>query len=470
MPNHGDSSTDDPHDDLPPLEQVDSPTGSLPPAASLMELQNCVSNLSLAHEIVMNRDFSFTPSSPPKESLEGRVTEIVHRAFWDSLSEQLNSQPPNYAHAIVLLQEVKSLLESLLLPRHVRLRSQLDEVLDMDLIRLQVQHGALDLDRLAAYIINTMAALCAPVRDPEISALKELKEPVELLRGIFRVLGLMKADMVSFTVQSLRPHLLQQAVAYERTKFQQILDKQPAALDWTWSWLEAAASDEASAHSSSSPPPSATAILNRAYMRLLTWDPLDQKYPETVAMDRARLEALSGRLRLLTLEASVLLLTRGTGAAFPQGFVARLRQTVAALLEGRHSREDELKEALLSLGEMAVQQVQQAVIDQGGPPPSTESQEVLSGQISTLWKTDHPVRSLVGERLQGFLWALLEGSSTQKAPELPASLGLVSQDLLELGTTLRRTVHFNRTVFGPFYAPMLRKLMFPTEAVADDSR
>lgn len=37
----------------------------------------------------------------------------------------------------------------------------------------------------------------------------------------------MKADMVNFTIQSLRPQLLQQAAQYERAKFQQILDKQP---------------------------------------------------------------------------------------------------------------------------------------------------------------------------------------------------------------------------------------------------
>lgn len=37
----------------------------------------------------------------------------------------------------------------------------------------------------------------------------------------------MKADMVNFTIQSLRPHLLQQATQYERAKFQQILDKKP---------------------------------------------------------------------------------------------------------------------------------------------------------------------------------------------------------------------------------------------------
>lgn len=40
------------------------PTASL---SSLMELQNCVSNLSLAHEIVVNRDFYFKPKSHPTD-------------------------------------------------------------------------------------------------------------------------------------------------------------------------------------------------------------------------------------------------------------------------------------------------------------------------------------------------------------------------------------------------------------------
>lgn len=351
MPNQREEAADDSPTDLPCLEKLDSPTGSPPTASlsSLMELENCVSNLSLAHEIVVNRDFCFKPLSPPTDSLEGRVTEIVHRAFWDSLQEQLNRDPPNYKHAVILLQEVKTMLQSLLLPAHVRLRSQMDEVLDMELIQQEVDHGALDLHRLAGYIINTMASLCAPVRDPEIRALRDLKDPVALLREIFRVLGLMKTDMVNFTIQSLRPHLLQQAAQYERAKFQQILDKQPASLDNTTAWLQAAASEEASAvrarSGSSAPdspgPVSAAAVLNRAYMRLLHWDPQDQSYPETALMDRGRLDALGQRLQMLILEVSVLLLTSAQfgGTIFSlQGFVGKLRQSVAALLEGSHTR------------------------------------------------------------------------------------------------------------------------------------
>lgn len=76
----------------------------------------------------------------------------------------------------------RQVLGSLLLPGHIRLRAQLDEVLDMELIRQQVEHNALDLHRLAEFIIHTMASLCAPVRDPEVRALQDLEGPVELLR------------------------------------------------------------------------------------------------------------------------------------------------------------------------------------------------------------------------------------------------------------------------------------------------
>lgn len=80
--------------------------------------------------------------------------------------------------------------------------------------------------------------------------------------------------------------------------------------------------------------------------------------------------------------------------------------------------------------------------------------------------------SNTGERVQGFLQAMLQGGPAKRSPELPAPLRLVSAELAELGTAFGRIVHFNRTVFGPFYAPILRKLLFPPgEAdTGEDSR
>uniref|UniRef100_A0A665TGK6 T-complex 11, testis-specific-like 1 n=1 Tax=Echeneis naucrates TaxID=173247 RepID=A0A665TGK6_ECHNA len=452
------------------------PTASL---SSLMELESCVSNLSLAHEIVMNTDFCLKPRSPPTGRqeklsnttggklvilvyLEGKAIEIVHQAFWDSLREHLNSEPPNYNPAVVLLQDVKSMLQSLLLPGQVRLRSQMDEVLDMELIQQEVDHGVLDLHKRAGYIISTMAALCAPVRDPEVRALRDLKDPVELLREIFRILGLMNTDMVNFTIHNFRPYLLQQAVQYERAKFQQILDKQPGECEGrrlsVFKSLTCARPDSPSIDSQDAV--SATTVLHRAYIHLLHWDLQDQKYPETVLMDRARLDALGQQLQVLVLEAAVLLLIQaqcGSAVFSLQGFVGKLRRSVTALLEGSHTRG-----ALLGLGETAVQQVKEALSGLGGAALPRDNQDLLRGQISDLWKHNNPVRTLIGQdTIQGFLQAMLQGGPAKRSPELVPALRLVSAELAELGTAFGRIVHFNRTVFGPFYAPILRKLLFP---------
>lgn len=67
---------------------------------------------------------------------------------------------------------------------------------------------------------------------------------------------------------------------------------------------------------------------------------------------------------------------------------------------------------------------------------------------------------------------MLQGGPAKRNPELPAPLGPVSAELAELGTAFGRILHFNRTVFGPFYAPILRKLLFPSGEAEDgeDSR
>lgn len=52
-----------------------------------------------------------------------------------------------------------------------------------------------------------------------------------LFRAIFSVLDLMKVDMANFAVSSIRPHLMQQSVEYERKKFQELLEKQPSTVN-----------------------------------------------------------------------------------------------------------------------------------------------------------------------------------------------------------------------------------------------
>eukprot|EP00057_Strongylocentrotus_purpuratus_P008072 XP_011662546.1 PREDICTED: T-complex protein 11-like protein 1 [Strongylocentrotus purpuratus] len=159
--------------------------------------------------------------------------------------------------------------------------------------------------KLTAFVVPLMSKLCAPVRDEEIAKLATLTEPVEIFREIFRVLELMKLDMANFTIQSLRPHLQQKSIEYERNKFQEFLKTQQDGLQYTSEWLEQArenladkvkkqealqqqqqqASSSSEGACSNGPVPSSVispaAILNHAYVDLLNADPREaMTFPE----------------------------------------------------------------------------------------------------------------------------------------------------------------------------------------------
>lgn len=74
------------------------------------------------------------------------------------------------------------ILLSFLAPGANSLHNQICEVLDIDLIRQQAEHNAVDVQGLANYVINTMGKMCAPVRDEDIRELKATTDIVEMLR------------------------------------------------------------------------------------------------------------------------------------------------------------------------------------------------------------------------------------------------------------------------------------------------
>jgi len=70
------------------------------------------------------------------------------------------------------------------MPHNQRTRTQIDEVLDLELIEQQAEHGTLDFRHYASFIVDKMAAMCAPVRDELISSLRGLTDVVTLYRCV----------------------------------------------------------------------------------------------------------------------------------------------------------------------------------------------------------------------------------------------------------------------------------------------
>jgi hypothetical protein len=68
------------------------------------------------------------------------------------------------------------------MPQHTKLRAEIDENLDLEIIQQRVNHGDTDFRHTADYIISVMARLCSMARDVELERLKQTNDMCELFQ------------------------------------------------------------------------------------------------------------------------------------------------------------------------------------------------------------------------------------------------------------------------------------------------
>lgn len=454
-----------------------SPSSSPPKAVTLdaaMDAARDLFNLRLSHEIVTNSHYQLPQEPLPEGSLWKMVRDNLHKAFWDILEAELNDDPPQYGQAISLLEEIREMLLSLLEPSGGQMRplqTQIAEVLDMDLIRQQAENDAVDIQGLAAFIIATMGKMCAPSRDEEIRKLRESGDNVVVLfREIFRVLVMMKVDMVNFSIMDLRRVLHRHGAAYEREKFQKILEKTPTALDRTTAWIRSAMEELLPAGWGSDGVkgrvslPGPGQILNTAYLQILTWDYSQSPLPETFVSDERRLQDLQQQLQQSRAVNQVLLIVFSTVGGPVQDLPAlteRLKKMVGVLLDGMHRPSFELDEALKGVGAKICCELNESLTGRGFPAMSAALQATLRGQICSIAQPDNPIRSLVEDRVQQYFRVLVFSSEPQvKLEAVPAGLAAIRAELQTLASRFLQLINYNRTVYSPFYMDVIKKLLF----------
>ncbi|KAM8939169.1 T-complex protein 11-like protein 1 [Pelodytes ibericus] len=428
-----------------------------------------VTNMALAHEIVVSGDFQLKPVELPGGSLEKRVRDMLHKAFWDCLESQFAEDPPVYDQAIILLGEIKETLISFLLPGHTRLRNQINEVLDLELIKQEAEKGILSIPRLAEFTVGMMGTLCAPARDEEIKKLRDIKEPIPLFRAIFAVLDLMKLDMANFAVSSIRPHLMQQSVEYERKKFQEFFDEQPNSLEFVTKWLQEAANDLMTSHpedpavaGAASESLSSASVLNHAYMKLLAWEHEGKLFPETVLMDQQRFQEMQQELVQLTRQGTLLLITHNsTGSALfgLPDFMDRMKTLIRVLLEEVDSPSVNTEEVVTTLSEKVCVEVNSTLVQHGFPSFSAERVESFKGQIQAAVSPTNQIYQLIESRIQMFLLSYLSASNQRSLPVIPGGLGPIQKEIEKIAVKFARLVNYNKMVFSPYYDSILSKIL-----------
>jgi hypothetical protein len=69
-----------------------------------------------------------------------------------------------------------------LLPNHGKLKERIETVLDMELIKQQMNGNTFNYEEYALFACEIMSRLCAPIRDENIENIKKLNEPIQVFK------------------------------------------------------------------------------------------------------------------------------------------------------------------------------------------------------------------------------------------------------------------------------------------------
>ena len=70
----------------------------------------------------------------------------------------------------------------LLLPHNSKQKEQIDQVLDMELIKQQMNNETFEYHKYAMFICDIMSKLCAPIRDENIAKIRSLIDHIEIFK------------------------------------------------------------------------------------------------------------------------------------------------------------------------------------------------------------------------------------------------------------------------------------------------
>lgn len=434
--------------------------------AELMDASKGITNMALAHEIAVDKDFTLTKLEP-SNPMETTIKAMMQKAFWDLLSDELAQEPPCYNQALQLFSEVKTLLVSNLLPQHGKLKEQIEGTLDLILIKQQIDAGTLEFEKYAGYVLGVMASLCAPARDEKIAELKATTKIVPLFKGILDTLELMKIDMANFTIQQARPLIVSKGVEYEKKKFQEFLDTVDDGLISTREWLVRHAPTQEEIDDPKYKKLLGARVLNEAFVEILEWDdyfPL----PETLTMDAKRIVGLRDQVERISVSTAAILVSFSLMNQFivpqdSQKLKEQIKKDIDILLQDFYEDSD-LLILLPNVGLQIVKNVNEYLESKSKPVLSKETADALCQQIEGLEDPNQRIRDIVQKRILEFNKQIISGGFKQ-GMQVPPGLTLCQQDLANIAGAFVRLVNYNKQVFGDHYNSIIENhCLFRPEA------
>jgi hypothetical protein len=339
----------------------------------------------------------------------------------------------------------------------------INEVLDADLIKQQINNNACNIPKVLQFVIHKMLELCAPIRDQEIrSVLEELDgDLVAVLEKIFALLETMQLDLANYRLRSIRPVLMEQAAEYERGKFEQALKENRAGLNRTEMWLAtacAAARDIAAARN----PENIAIPENRVRYDTIYSDAMlsmifgteivsPDRCPETLMLDQERLVEYQNEAQAITVVAALVMLTRN--------MIPELRDDQKALMILKDELFVLLKDGKTTMNNLTVHLVTSIgkALARFKKSVTEEQKSLVETMVSKTLSYKDTVYLLLNRRIQG---AIRHHLSTGKfRRDTKTGLDVVQAELEAFSGKIFVLSKYNRDVYAPWYDQIMNKAM-----------
>jgi hypothetical protein len=341
-----------------------------------------------------------------------------------------------------------------MVPEKSKLRLELSEALDTDLIEQQIEKNVFDVKGCLDYVTSKMLQLCAPVRDSAIKAIQTETDLVIIFQKILDVLEDMKLDLMNYQLQSIKPLVKHQAVEYEQKKFAESLEKNEITLAKTTTWLEKYA--ELLKESSFSRNPenidhpdlkvSYEKVYHDAFLGLLfSTSRLElSEIPETFYLDIERLLFMQNEAQALTIVASVTMLLKN--------IVPALRSNSKAMME--------IKKDLLSLLEApdtSFENIALHLIEKSKTVTTiTPDQEtMIRNMVEKTVSFNDGIFSLISRRMQTIIRHQMEKSTFKQESLASYGLDTIASELENLSRRIYLLVKHNKEVYVNHYDSIL---------------
>lgn len=429
-------------------------------------MTHALGNSQIVHEVALDEEFRL--DIEPPGSLQERVRAVMERAFYDRLKEEFDRSPPNYSALPSLIAEMRDSMIELLVNGHDDVQQSIYEILDLQVIQQQITRGVFEPASLMKFIVSTLAKICAPTRDVEVTELGRATSLTVFIQNAHRLLRVMKIDVANYHLQAARPEITAHAAQYERENFALMLEEKTTGLDNTRTWLGMAIDSVHQNPAAVVEGISLADYVNEMFVQLLghsTTVDIDT-LPEPLLLDSHRILLLNARLQV----------------AVKIACYHTLALTVAPQLKGIRDFNDKLFKGLMPLVAdskcsaadvfaLVLDVINQILMAQGAPALSPDRCETLSGLLGSMYQGKHPVRAILHRRALAIMRkALSQHQISQEANKLQtAGLEAVHAELEVIAQTIALLGTYNKEVYAPYYDAMLGELLVAKQVVAPNA-